>query len=154
MKFWKSALLYAATVCTLTATSCSDETKEPKLYTTAVTDDGNGTAEANPASAIPGETVTLTATRRELLLPEMDGPQRRYRTGKSDGKPDDVHPAGGRGNIEIRAEFTDLLSLAASEIIAYDAEKAATVTRLSVSGDLTDEVTAAIFDKFQNLLFL
>ena len=35
MKFWKSALLYAATVCTLTATSCSDETKEPKLYTTA-----------------------------------------------------------------------------------------------------------------------
>ena len=84
----------------------------------------------------------------------MDGPQRRYRTGKSDGKPDDVHPAGGRGNIEIRAEFTDLLSLAASEIIAYDAEKAATVTRLSVSGDLTDEVTAAIFDKFQNLLFL
>ena len=52
MKFWKSALLYAATVCTLTATSCSDETKEPKLYTTAVTDDGNGTAEANPASAI------------------------------------------------------------------------------------------------------
>lgn len=84
----------------------------------------------------------------------MDGPQRRYRTGKSDGKPDDVHPAGGGGNIEIRAEFTDLLSLAASEIIAYDAEKAATVTRLSVSGDLTDEVTAAIFDKFQNLLFL
>ena len=83
----------------------------------------------------------------------MDGPQRRYRTGKSDGKPDDVHPAGG-GNIEIRAEFTDLLPLAASEIIAYDAEKAATVTRLSVSGDLTDEVTAAIFDKFQNLLFL
>ena len=84
----------------------------------------------------------------------MDGPQRRYRTGKSDGKPDDVHPAGGGGNIEIRAEFTDLLPLAASEIIAYDAEKAATVTRLSVSGDLTDEVTAAIFDKFQNLLFL
>ena len=65
MKFWKSALLYAATVCTLTATSCSDETKEPKLYTTAVTDDGNGTAEANPASAIPGETVTLTATPAE-----------------------------------------------------------------------------------------
>lgn len=65
MKFWKSALLYAATVCTLTVTSCSDETKEPKLYTTAVTDDGNGTAEANPASAIPGETVTLTATPAE-----------------------------------------------------------------------------------------
>lgn len=65
MKFWKSALLYAATVCTLTATSCSDETKEPKLYTTAVTDDGNGTTEANPASAIPGETVTLTATPAE-----------------------------------------------------------------------------------------
>ena len=39
MKFWKSALLYAATVCTLTAVSCSDETKEPNLYTTAVTDD-------------------------------------------------------------------------------------------------------------------
>ena len=34
MKFWKSALLYAATVCTLTATSCSDETKEPKLTAT------------------------------------------------------------------------------------------------------------------------
>ena len=30
-----------------------------------VTDDGNGTAEANPASAIPGETVTLTATPAE-----------------------------------------------------------------------------------------
>ena len=55
---------------------------------------------------------------------------------------------------ESEAEFTDPLSLAASEIIAYDAEKAATVTRLSVGGDLTDEVTAAIFDKFQNLLFL
>ena len=51
MKFWKSALLYAATVCTLTAVSCSDETKEPNLYTTAVTDDGNGTAKAAPASA-------------------------------------------------------------------------------------------------------
>lgn len=65
MKFWKSALLYAATVCTLTATSCSDETKEPKLYTTAVTDDGNGTAEATPASATAGETITLTATPKE-----------------------------------------------------------------------------------------
>ena len=31
MKFWKSALLYAATVCTLTAVSCPDETKEPNL---------------------------------------------------------------------------------------------------------------------------
>ena len=55
MKFWKSALLYAATVCTLTATSCSDETKEPKLYTTAVTDDGNGTAEAVTLTATPAE---------------------------------------------------------------------------------------------------
>lgn len=154
MKFWKSALLYAATVCTLTATSCSDETKEPKLYTTAVTDDGNGTAEANPASAIPGETVTLTATPAENFFflkwtvlsggIELENPTENPTTF--------TLPEG--GNIEIRAEFTDLLPLAASEIIAYDAEKAATVTRLSVSGDLTDEVTAAIFDKFQNLLFL
>mgnify|MGYP007039008498 FL=1 len=65
MKFWKSALLYAATVCTLTAVSCSDETKEPNLYTTAVTDDGNGTAKAAPASAAAGETITLTATPKE-----------------------------------------------------------------------------------------
>lgn len=76
--------------------------------------------------------------RRELLLPEMDGPQRRYRAGKSDGKPTTFTLPEGGGNIEIRAEFTDLLSLAASEIIAYDAEKAATVTRLSVGGNLTD----------------
>lgn len=232
MKFWKSALLYAATVCTLTAVSCSDETKEPNLYTTAVTDDGNGTAkaapasaaagetitltatpkenfsfakwtvvsgdaelksatanpttfampaanveikaefaavpsqitvtddgngtaEANPASAIPGETVTLTATPAENFFflkwtvlsggIELENPTENPTTF--------TLPEGG-GNIEIRAEFTDLLSLAASEIIAYDAEKAATVTRLSVGGDLTDEVTAAIFDKFQNLLFL
>ena len=232
MKFWKSALLYAATVCTLTAVSCSDETKEPNLYTTAVTDDGNGTAkaapasaaagetitltatpkenfsfakwtvlsgdaelksatanpttfampaanveikaefaavpsqitvtddgngtaEANPASAIPGETVTLTATPAENFFflkwtvlsggIELENPTENPTTF--------TLPEGG-GNIEIRAEFTDLLSLAASEIIAYDAEKAATVTRLSVGGNLTDEVTAAIFDKFQNLLFL
>lgn len=183
MKFWKSALLYAATVCTLTAVSCSDETKEPNLYTTAVTDDGNGTAKAAPASAAAGETITLTATpkenfsfakwtvlsgdaelksatanpttfampaanveikaefaavpsqitvtddgqrhgrsqprvghsrrngnpdgnaRRELLLPEMDGPQRRYRAGKSDGKPDDVHPAGGGGKYRNQSRI-------------------------------------------------
>ena len=71
MKFWKSALLYAATVCTLTATSCSDETKEPKLYTTAVTDDGNGTAEANPASAIPGETYHSSVFEFRIVPPPL-----------------------------------------------------------------------------------
>ena len=232
MKFWKSALLYAATVCTLTAVSCSDETKEPNLYTTAVTDDGNGTAKAAPASAAAGETITLTATPKEnfsfakwtvvsgdaelksatanpttFTMPAANVeikaefaavPNQITVTDDGNGTaeadpasaipgetvtltatpaenffflkwtvlsggieletPTDTPttftmPEGG-GNVEIRAEFTDLLSLAASEIIAYDAEKAATVTRLSVGGDLTDEVTAAIFDKFQNLLFL
>lgn len=53
MKFWKSALLYAATVCTLTAVSCSDETKEPNLYTTAVTDDGNGYGQSRHPRRLP-----------------------------------------------------------------------------------------------------
>lgn len=65
MKFWKSVLLYAVAVCTLTAVSCSDDEKEAKLFVTAVTDDGNGTAQAAPASAAAGETITLTATPKE-----------------------------------------------------------------------------------------
>lgn len=73
-------------------------------YTIAVTSDGNGTATANPATAPPGTTVTLTAT-----------PADEYRFGKWTVSSGDVQlqnatanpatftmPA---GNVEIRAEF-------------------------------------------------
>ena len=65
MKFWKSALLYAATVCTLTAVCETNAEVAAVPGKKPVTDAGNGTAEGNPASAIPGETVTLTATPAE-----------------------------------------------------------------------------------------
>jgi hypothetical protein len=104
MKFWKSALLYAATVCTLTATSCSDETKEPKLYTTAVTDDGNGTAEATPASATAGETITLTATPKE----NFSFAKWTVVSGDAELKSATANPttfAMPAANVEIKAEF-------------------------------------------------
>ena len=104
MKFWKSALLYAATVCTLTAVSCSDETKEPNLYTTAVTDDGNGTAKAAPASAAAGETITLTATPKE----NFSFAKWTVLSGDAELKSATANPttfAMPAANVEIKAEF-------------------------------------------------
>lgn len=57
-------LLCSTVICTALAVSCDDK-PQPQTYSVTITDDGNGTATANPEAAPQGTLVTITATPAE-----------------------------------------------------------------------------------------
>ena len=62
MKNFNFRVVYSILICAVLAVSCGDDPKPADVYSVTVTNDGNGTAKADPSTAGQGTTITLTAS--------------------------------------------------------------------------------------------